>query len=239
MQTTMFFYNHHYTATPEEAVRVVLRAGTDVDCTSFVPQFAASALQKGVINEDDLNVRLAYLFRMRMRLGHFDPVGPLDKIPSNIICSAYAQALARDGPVQSAALLKNEQSTLPLKADAQLSVAVIGPNSNLSKSMAGYYASNNVCNFNYWNLVDAVAQHAGKTTIAPGTPSVQSNDLSLIPAAVAAARAADIVVLGVGTDLSWAAEGHDATSIAFSEGQRQLIQQVAEAAKKTRYTCTI
>jgi len=32
--------------------------------------------------------------------------------------------------------------------------------------------------------------------------------------------------------LSWAAEGHDAASITFSEGQRQLIQQVAEAAKK-------
>jgi len=54
----------------------------------------------------------------------------------------------------------------------------------------------------------------------------------LIPAAVAAARAADIVVLGVGTDLSWAAEGHDAVSISFSDGQRQLIQQVADAAKK-------
>jgi len=38
--------------------------------------------------------------------------------------------------------------------------------------------------------------------------------------------------MGVGTDLSWAAEGHDATSITFSEGQRQLIQQVSQAAKK-------
>jgi hypothetical protein len=54
----------------------------------------------------------------------------------------------------------------------------------------------------------------------------------LIPAAVAMARAADIVILAVGTDLSCAAEGHDATSIAFSDGQRQLIQQVADAAKK-------
>jgi len=40
------------------------------------------------------------------------------------------------------------------------------------------------------------------------------------------------VVLAVGTDLSWAAEGHDATSITFSNGQRQLIEQVASAAKK-------
>jgi len=54
----------------------------------------------------------------------------------------------------------------------------------------------------------------------------------LIPAAVQAARVADIVVLAVGTDLSWAAEGHDAVSITFNNGQSQLIQQVANAAKK-------
>jgi len=39
------------------------------------------------------------------------------------------------------------------------------------------------------------------------------------------------VVLAVGTDLSWAAEGHDAVSITFNDGQRQLIQQFADAAK--------
>jgi len=32
--------------------------------------------------------------------------------------------------------------------------------------------------------------------------------------------------------LTWAAEGHDAVSIAFNEGQRQLINQVAAAAKR-------
>jgi pre-mRNA-splicing factor SYF2/beta-D-xylosidase 4 len=155
------YYNHHYTSTPEETVRDVLRAGTDVDCTSFVPQFANSALQKGLINEADLNLRLSNLFRVRMRLGHFDPVGPLDKIPASIVCSPYAQALARDGVVQSSALLKNAQNTLPLSASARLNIAVIGPNSNLSKSIAGYYGPSNVCGYNYWNLVDAVAQYAG------------------------------------------------------------------------------
>jgi len=61
---------------------------------------------------------------------------------------------------------------------------------------------------------------------------VMSNDMTMIPAAVQAARDADVVVLAVGTDLSWAAEGHDAASIVFNEGQVQLISQVADAAKK-------
>ena len=46
----------------------------------------------------------------------------------------------------------------------------------------------------------------------------------------AVAAAADTVVLAVGTDLTWAAEGHDATSISFTDAQLQLIEQTAAAA---------
>ena len=41
------FNKHNFTATPEETVRAVLRAGTDVDCGGFVSQHAQSALDKG------------------------------------------------------------------------------------------------------------------------------------------------------------------------------------------------
>ena len=50
-------------------------------------------------------------------------------------------------------------------------------------------------------------------------------------AAVDAAKAADIVILAVGTDLEWAHEEHDAETIVFSDGQTQLIEQVSAAAK--------
>lgn len=69
-------YNkHHYYATPEETVAGVLKAGTDVDCTSFVGKNAQSALDKKLITEDDIDVRLVNLMKVRLRLGHFDPPG--------------------------------------------------------------------------------------------------------------------------------------------------------------------
>ena len=46
------------------------------------------------------------------------------------------------------------------------------------------------------------------------------------------AEAADTVVLAVGTDLQWSAEGHDATTINFTAASTALIEQVAAAAKK-------
>jgi len=76
-----------------------------------------------------------------------------------------------------------------------------------------------------------VKLYSSQVTQKPGLSSVSSNDLKLLPDAVAAARQADIVILAVGTDLSWAAEGHDAETIVFNDGQKALIQQVSAAAK--------
>lgn len=67
----------------------------------------------------------------------------------------YAIELARDGVTQSAVLIKNVGQTLPITNTNQV-FAVIGPNTNLSSSMAGYYGPPNVCNNNFWTMYDAV-----------------------------------------------------------------------------------
>eukprot|EP00931_Biecheleriopsis_adriatica_P051458 TRINITY_DN29844_c0_g1_i2.p1 TRINITY_DN29844_c0_g1~~TRINITY_DN29844_c0_g1_i2.p1 ORF type:complete len:805 (+),score=148.68 TRINITY_DN29844_c0_g1_i2:44-2416(+) len=227
------FNSHHYTATAEEAVQDVLRAGTDIDCTSFVPQHAESALTKGLITEADIDERLKMLFRVRMRLSHFDPEGPLNKIPASEICSDLSQELSHDAVSQSATLLKNLKSTLPFHRDAVGTVAVIGPNAQLSESDSGYYGPHKVCGNNFWTLVDAVSQSGTVNTVTtPGVPSVLSENQSGIAAAVDMARKADTVVLAVGSDLSWSAEGHDAKNISLTDAQLALVTEVAAAAKK-------
>jgi len=231
--------HHYHNDTPEEGVRDVLRAGTDVDCTSFVGKHGMSAYTKGLITEEDINTRLSFLFRVRMRLDHFDPIGPLQSIPASDICSDYAIDLAQDGAAQGSSLLKNTNKALPLMPATVGTVAVIGPNANLSQSDAGYYGPHDVCNGKFWNMVDAVGQHAKKVTTALGVPSPLSPDTSGIAAAVALAAAADTVVLVVGSDLNWAREGHDATNISFTDPQTQLMMQVAEAAKKPVIVVTL
>ena len=256
------YNSHHYTATPEEAVRDVLRAGTDVDCTSFVGRHAQSALDKGLITTADLDARLAMLFRVRMRLQHFDPPGPLQQIPPSDVCSPYAQALARDGVAQGATLLKNDPlptattattttpvaaaaaaaaaaKRLPLNAKALKSVAVLGPNANLSKAIAGYYGGNS-CDNAFLNMVDAIAQAgAFTTTTALGVPTVTSDDTSGVAAAAALAKAADVTVLVLGTDLSVAREGHDAVNISIPAGQLALVAAACEASSAPVVVATL
>ena len=98
-------------------------------------------------------------------------------------------------------------------------MAVIGPNANYSQGDSGYYGPGNPCAVQQWkNMVDAVAAHASKVVTTLGVPGGdESNDMSGIPAAVAMAAAADTVVLVVGTDLGWAAEGQCAHTRSFCD----------------------
>ena len=221
------FSNHHYEKTKEEVVRDVLRAGTDVDCTSFVGQNAASALAKGLITMDDIDARLTMLFKVRMRLSHFDPVGPLQQIPPSAVCTKETAATARAGVSQSSTLLKNRDGALPLSRWD--SVAVIGPNANLSSAVASYYGGN-TCG-GYFNMVDAVASYAKSTTTAAGLPSTTANNASTIAASVLVAGAADWVVLVLGSDLTDAREGSDSTFIAVPDGQVALVNAVLAVTK--------
>lgn len=228
------FNRHNYTKTPEETVRDVLRAGTDLDCGDFVQKYAQSALDKGLITEADVDARLQMLFRVRMRLSHFDPLGPLNHVPENVMCSDYSVQLSHDGARQSTTLIKNEGNRLPLNRATAGTVAIIGPNAFLSKEDASYYGPINVCGGNFWTLVDAMSQGGEvKTTNCLGVPNVTSEDQSGIPQAVEMAASADTVVLAVGTDLTWSHEAHDAANISFTTAQLALIEKVSAAAKQT------
>lgn len=225
--------SHNYTATAVEAVGKILHAGTDLDCGGFVEENALQSLAAKTITMADIETRLVNLFRVRVRLGHFDPPGPLQGIGKEEICSQEALAIARSGAVQGTVLLKNVDKRLPLLKPAK-KTALIGPNSNLSKAIAGYYGGKQPCEGKFWSMIDAVEQHTapGSVQVLKGVPSVTSNDTSTIGEAVAAAHSADDVILVVGQDGTIEHEASDRTEIALSKGQTELIARVAEAAVK-------
>ena len=176
-----------------------------------------------------LHAVLKRLFRVRLRLGHFDPNGVLQTIGPDQVCTADALELARDGVRQSAVLVKNTGGVLPLTAGAYATAVVIGPNFGISDTLT--YYGGLACNGSTWTAVDAIMQHIPSTTSVKGVPDVGSNDESGVAAAATAAGAADLVVLAIGSDLSLEKEGNDRTSIAFSAGQLALIAAVTAAAK--------
>eukprot|EP01043_Picozoa_sp_COSAG02_P003098 COSAG02_NODE_74_length_41878_cov_9.737954_9_plen_307_part_00 len=232
----------------------VLRAGTDNDCGTFVTEHAASALNQSVITLADIELRLRMMFRVRIRLTHFDPPGPLQTIPISVICSNDAQALARDSVTDAVALLKNVNSTLPLSAADVSTLAVIGPTAMLSRQSNFYAGPRTPCGMRFSTLVNAMEQHVSRVLIANGT-SVCDGSGSVVPyephvngsccasvsappntteiaAAVAMAKSVDVVVMAIGTNLATACEGHDATSVSISDGQRALVKAVTDAVSR-------
>ena len=91
-----------------------------------------SAVDKAVSNN----------FATLMRLGFFDgnpskaiygTLGPKD------VCTSEHQEMAREAARQGIVLLKNSKGSLPLSPTAIKTLAVIGPNANVTKTMIGNY----------------------------------------------------------------------------------------------------
>ena len=222
------FFSHHYTNTTDEAVAAIVGAGTDVDCGGFMGKYTQQAINNGAVTEAQLDVLLRRLFRVRLRLGHFDPVGALGKIGVDQVCNDYAIELARDSARQSVVVVKNTNNALPLNPASYSKAVIIGPLIDLTSTI-GYYGSK-PCFNNNTEPQQAIIDWIPSATSIKGVPSVSSNDQSGIPAAAAAAQAADLVVLQIGSDLSLEAEGNDRTSIDFSDAQKALVTAVTAAA---------
>ena len=227
------FFSHNYTKTPSEAVAVILRAGTDVDCgydDGFMKDYAPGALADGSISIEDIDTVITRLYKVRIRLGTFDPPTPQSSICiSDDVCTLDAIELARDGARQGIVLVKNTQNTLPLTAANYSSPIVIGPNIYLS-DIKSYYGPSIPCNNSNWVPLDAIKQHIAAAYGIEGVPSVSSTDVSGVPAAAAAAALADVVFLAIGSDLELEREANDRKSIALSDAQLTLISAVTAAA---------
>lgn len=87
------------------------------------------ALDQGLLAEEDLDRALTNTFRVRFRLGEFDPAegNPYAAIDDSVILSKKHAALSLEAAKQSIVLLKNEQDTLPLNKTELNKVAIIGP----------------------------------------------------------------------------------------------------------------
>ncbi|WNS46786.1 glycoside hydrolase family 3 C-terminal domain-containing protein [Paenibacillus sp. MMS20-IR301] len=87
------------------------------------------ALQQGLLTEGDLDRALSNTFRIRFRLGEFDPAegNPYAGIDDSVILSKAHGDLSLQAAKESIVLLKNEKAALPLNADKLSRVAVIGP----------------------------------------------------------------------------------------------------------------
>lgn len=135
------FFKYHKTHpdATTSAVDAVLH-GTDVECGTAVYKSLLDGVQKGMINEAQLDVSLTRLFTTRYKLGMFDPPSmvPFAQTTASVLEAAEHKAHSLKMARQSMVLLKNEGNTLPLKKSIK-KIAVLGPNADNRIAVLGNY----------------------------------------------------------------------------------------------------
>ena len=134
------FYRTHKTSPDAEAASAeAVIAGTDLECGGSYHALI-EAIQRGYINENQIDIAVKRLFTSRMKLGMFDPDDkvPYSKIPFSVVESAENRKQSLEMARKSIVLLKNDNHTLPFKEDIK-TIAIIGPNADYPVCLLANY----------------------------------------------------------------------------------------------------
>jgi len=238
---------HGFSADLAEAARQAMTAGSDMDMESraYVGHLAG-LVKSGNVDVKVVDDAVRRVLRVKFALGLFDdPYRYSDAAREKAATLTPANlAAARDVARRSIVLLKND-GILPLDKSVR-SIAVIGPLADDKDSPLGNWRGQGTAN-SAVSLLEGV-----KAAVSPGTrvlyaegtklvtgprtfmaPSVyNTTDRSGFPAAVEAARAADVVLLAIGEDAFQSGEGRSQADIGLKGLQDELLRAVVEANKK-------
>ncbi len=135
----------HYTPDDEHSSAAAIKAGMDSSC-GWVPDgqrpeysYLLEAARDGLVEPAVIDRALRRVLTMRIRLGLLDPpeIVPFSRLGAAAIHSEEHRALALQAARESMVLLKNDGHFLPLQGAP--SIAVIGPNADLTETIEGNY----------------------------------------------------------------------------------------------------
>ena len=257
---------HHYTPTAAQASCVAVHdGGCDIDSgntyyDSLLEGVQSSAPGCAAASMTDVDRALFNSLRVRFDLGLFDPKerNPYWSLGADDIGTDASRALSRRAASESLVLLQNPmrrggggEAVLPLTPGVR--VAVLGPHGNASHSLI-QVDTGRICADGTMDCVQtplaAISElngaAGGSTSYAEGC-DLTRRGTSGFAAALAAAKAAEVVVLGLGISScgNWwhfqgrpcaaanatngmahlEAEGHDRTSIDLPAEQHALVRR--------------
>ncbi|KAK4483302.1 hypothetical protein RD792_010487 [Penstemon davidsonii] len=220
--------DQHYTVTPEDAVADSIKAGLDLDCGPYLAVYTEGAIRSGKLNEADVDRALTNLLTVQMRLGMFDgPRQPYLNLGPKDVCTPAHQQLALEAARQGIVLLQNRNRALPLSTSRHRTIAVIGPNSDVTVTMIGNYAGVPCA---YTTPLQGISRYV-KTIHEAGCAGVSCGGRQQFGAAEAAAGQADATVLVMGLDQSIEREELDRTGLLLPGYQQELVSRVARASR--------
>ena len=228
-----------------QAAALAITAGSDMDMESdaYVENLA-DLVHSGVVSEQLIDDAVRRILRVKFQLGLFDdPYRYCDTArEQKLILSQKHLDAARDVARRSIVLLKNEGDLLPL-GKSRGSIAVIGALAADKDTPLGSWRARALPD-SAVSLLEGIRSAVGddvEVTFAEGAPlavgdrsflqelELNSDDDSGFAAAIAAAEAADTVVIAVGEEAFQTGEARSQVDIGLKGMQQKLLEQVHSA----------
>ncbi|MFE9188185.1 glycoside hydrolase family 3 N-terminal domain-containing protein [Micromonospora sp. NPDC007208] len=231
---------HRVAEDSADAARLALRAGIDVELPT-VDAFGeplVEAVRRGEVDEALVDCALRRVLIQKIELGLLDE--GWQELPDDVASLRLDDEASQDVAVrlarESVVLLRNT-GVLPLPVATR--VALVGPVADDPMAMLGCYSFPNHVGVNHSDfglgvdiptLRDELTRRVPLLTHEPGC-AITGEDTSGIPAAVAAATAADVCVLAVGDRAGMfgrgtSGEGCDAVDLRLPGVQADLVRAV-------------
>jgi beta-glucosidase len=219
---------HGYAADARDAARKGIQAGVDMEMVSDNYYRNGKALiESGALDSRLVDQAVRNILRIKFRLGLFEqPSGEPPAQPA-----AGALEIARKLAGESLVLLKNRDHALPL-AKSVRKVAVIGPLANSPADQMGTWAINgdrDAVRTPLAALREALGE--GRVAWAEGLRNSRDTSHAGFPAALEAARSADVVLLFLGEEAELSGEASSRSVLDLPGAQEELTAEVLKAGK--------
>jgi len=215
---------HGTAAGPAEAAQQAAGAGVDMEMVSTAYYDHLKALvEQGRVSMATIDGAVRNILRLKLSLGLFDNAAPARTAPG-------ARDTALEAAAQSAVLLKN-QGVLPLAAGVRR-VAVIGPLADSAVDQMGTWVMDAHPEDTVTPLVSLRARlGAGRVAYAAALRNSRDTSHAGFAEALAAARAADVVLLFLGEEQILSGEAHSRAFLNLPGAQEALVEEVGKAGK--------
>ncbi len=221
---------HGFAKDGRDAARLAFLAGVDMSMQSgLYRKYLPDLVRSGAVPQAKLDESVRRVLALKSMLGLFeDPFRRIDvKRETARSMLPKTRALAREAGRKAIVLLKNDGDLLPLPRSGK-KIALIGPFASGQHDLVGPWVvyGDDAKAVDLATGVRGALADKNNVLIAAGS-GIEEPITGGIEQAVAAARAADIVVLAIGEGAGMSGEAQSRTEIVVPEPQQKLAEAVA------------
>ena len=231
------FRYHKFLKTDEEAAALAIKANVNVECGNTLKALQG-ALNKGMINQKEIDASLKINLEILFKLGLFDAAdkNPFSKINETAVDSKAHRVLAKETAVQSIVLLSNKNNALPLSKKIN-NILVTGPNADVTNVLLANYNGNSSSCISF---LEGITGHVSASTVVSYNQGCSLTDTTMQEVywqindadAVVAVLGLSPLLEGENGDAYLSEAGGDKKDIRFPYAQLKYLRKLRERTKK-------